>query len=364
MQSTDNFIDHTSLSRMELVGNTWSSRAIPAGVDEAIDIATMNFEIPIWYTPPAKVKKLGVVKTVISSVFDETGSLDDGVIDNRGIEIMVDYVVVNTGDFNFTPTLTFSKNTNTVVDIGTAEDAGLIEDNFGLQYIIARNDLEYTFGSNIVSVYALGHSMLSFYGYRTDGIVQTIEEGLEAGLQGEAAQPGEIKYVDLNGDGIVDLDGDTEDREIIGNPEPDFMGSLNLNFIYKNFDLSLFMYGVYGNDILDLQKFNRPSDQVQRWTSPEEGNNEFPSLRNNRGWPLVSDYYITDGSYLRIQNLSFGYTTPVRKLRISSLKVYLNIYNLSYHSLLNQIIGFDAHAFGQLADGNNISNLDFPFDRL
>lgn len=82
MQSTDNFIDHTSLSRMELVGNTWSSRAIPAGIDEAIDIATMNFEIPIWYTPPAKVKKLGVVKTVVASVFDESGSLDDGVIDN------------------------------------------------------------------------------------------------------------------------------------------------------------------------------------------------------------------------------------------------------------------------------------------
>jgi hypothetical protein len=261
-----------------------------------------------------------------SSAFDYM-MINDGVIDNRGIEIMVEYVAVSTRDFTFKPTLTFTKNTNKVVDIGTAEDAGLIKDNWGTEYIIARNDLEWVFGSNIVSVYALGHPMLSFYGFRTDGIVQTLEEGLEAGLQGDAAQPGEIKYVDLNGDGIVDTDGDTEDREIIGSPEPDFMGSLNLSFVYKRFDLSLFMYGVYGNDVLDTQKFNRPSDRAQRWT-PDAPNNEFPSVRNNRGWPLVSDYYITDGSYLRLQNLSFGYTTPIQKLRITDLKVYLNIYNL------------------------------------
>jgi TonB-linked SusC/RagA family outer membrane protein len=261
-----------------------------------------------------------------SSAFDYM-MINDGVIDNRGIEIMVEYVAVSTKDFTFKPTLTFTKNTNKVVDIGTAEDAGLIQDNWGTEYIIARNDLEWVFGSNIVSVYALGHPMLSFYGFRTDGIVQTLEEGLEAGLQGDAAQPGEIKYVDLNGDGIVDTDGDTEDREIIGSPEPDFMGSLNLSFMYKRFDLSLFMYGVYGNDVLDTQKFNRPSDRAQRWT-PDAPNNEYPSVRNNRGWPLVSDYYITDGSYLRLQNLTFGYTTPIKKLKITDLKVYLNIYNL------------------------------------
>jgi len=263
--------------------------------------------------------------------------VNDGIINNRGIEIMVDYVAVNTGDFMFAPTITFSKNRNSVIDIGTAADAGLIEDNFGNEYIIANNNMEWVFGSNIVSVYALGQPMLSFYGFRTDGIIQTVEEGLEAGLSGAAAQPGEIKYVDLNGDGVVDLDGDTEDREIIGNPEPDFIGSLNLNFKYKKFDFSAFLYGVYGNDVLDTQKFGRTSEQAQRWT-PDVPSDEFPSLRNNRGWPVVSDFYIVDGSYLRLQNVSLGYTTSIKKLNIASLRVYVNIYNLA---TITKFAGYD-----------------------
>jgi len=82
IQSTDNFLDWTSLTRMELVSNTWSNRSVPAGLDDSLEIGTMSFNIPIWFTAPAKVKKLGVIKTVVSSVYDETGSLSDGVIDS------------------------------------------------------------------------------------------------------------------------------------------------------------------------------------------------------------------------------------------------------------------------------------------
>ncbi len=177
----------------------------------------------------------------------------------------------------------------------------------------------------------------SYYGYRTDGIIQTEEEGLEAGLQGAQAQPGEIKYVDLNEDGVVDVDGETEDREIIGNPEPDFMGSLNLGFTYKKFDFSAFIYGVYGNEVLDLKKFGRASEVTQRWTL-DTPSKEFPSVRENRGWPLMSDYYLVDGSYLRLQNVSLGYTTAISKLNIKSLRVYLNINNLY---TLTSFAGYD-----------------------
>lgn len=82
IQSTDNFIDWTSLSKLERVGLTWSNRSVPQGVDDNIDIMTMAFELPFWITPPAKIKKLGVVKTIVSSIFDESGSISDGVIDN------------------------------------------------------------------------------------------------------------------------------------------------------------------------------------------------------------------------------------------------------------------------------------------
>lgn len=82
LQSTDNYVDWTSLSRMERVGMTWTNRSIPQGVDDSIDIGSFQFELPFWITPPAKQKRLGVVKSIIASVFDETGSIDDGFIDN------------------------------------------------------------------------------------------------------------------------------------------------------------------------------------------------------------------------------------------------------------------------------------------
>jgi len=81
VQSTDNYLDWTSLSYIELQSTTWSSRTVPAGVDEMIDVATLTFLVPIWVTAPAKVKKLGVVQKIVASIFDESGSISDGVID-------------------------------------------------------------------------------------------------------------------------------------------------------------------------------------------------------------------------------------------------------------------------------------------
>ena len=84
IQSTDNYLDWTSLSMIELTNVNWSSRSVPQGMDDQIDISTLSFNVPIWITSPAKVKKLGVVTKIVASIFDETGSIDDGVID-RGI---------------------------------------------------------------------------------------------------------------------------------------------------------------------------------------------------------------------------------------------------------------------------------------
>jgi hypothetical protein len=82
IQSTDNFIDWTSLSVMYLEQVTWSSRSIPQGTDDPIDIATLRFVMPIWISPPAKVKKLGVVQKIIASVFDASGDYADAIYDN------------------------------------------------------------------------------------------------------------------------------------------------------------------------------------------------------------------------------------------------------------------------------------------
>ena len=82
IQSTDNYLDWTSLSYIELQQTQWSSRAVPVGVDDSIDIATLTFSVPIWLTAPSKVKKLGVVQKIVASIYDESGSISDGVIDN------------------------------------------------------------------------------------------------------------------------------------------------------------------------------------------------------------------------------------------------------------------------------------------
>ena len=82
LQSTDNFLDWTSLSYIELRRTTWSSRTIPMGTDDSIDIATLIFRMPIWISPPAKVKKLGVVQKIVASVFDAQGDYNNAIYDN------------------------------------------------------------------------------------------------------------------------------------------------------------------------------------------------------------------------------------------------------------------------------------------
>lgn len=83
IQSTDNYLDWTSLSYIELQNVQWSSRAVPVGIEDAIDISTLTFTVPIWITAPSKVKKLGVIQKIVASIYDESGSISDGVIDNN-----------------------------------------------------------------------------------------------------------------------------------------------------------------------------------------------------------------------------------------------------------------------------------------
>ena len=83
IQSTDNYLDWTSLSYIELAQTQWSSRSVPVGVDEQIDIATLSFTVPIWLTAPAKVKKLGVISKIVASIYDDQGGIAEGVIDGQ-----------------------------------------------------------------------------------------------------------------------------------------------------------------------------------------------------------------------------------------------------------------------------------------
>jgi len=97
IQNTDNYLDWTSLSTVLLTGSTFSSRTVPAGPEETIDIATLTFELPIWISAPAKVKKLGVIQKIIARVFDDSGGLDDGIADDGTLLSTQHFTFLNFG---------------------------------------------------------------------------------------------------------------------------------------------------------------------------------------------------------------------------------------------------------------------------
>lgn len=249
--------------------------------------------------------------------------VNDGEILNRGIELTVDGIAYQNNDLRIGGTLVYSRNRNEVLNLGnsievglnTDERTGMLFENFG------NSSEQFRAFTNILAV---GEPMYVFYGYKTDGIVQSLAEGYEAGLQGNDAYPGEFKYLNIydeDGLGVVDED----DRTIIGDPNPDWLGSFNLDISYKRFDMSVFINGVFGNDVINTQRFNQPNNQPLRWT-PDNPVNDYPSLNANRQYKF-SDWWIEDGSFVRIQNVSLGYTFPFLDSR-GSIRVYGNVSNL------------------------------------
>jgi len=236
----------------------------------------------------------------ISSSYDRMW-VNDGVIRNRGIELTIDSDIITTSDWNLNTSVMFYRNRNKVTDLGNTAESGLNTDpNTGMKYEYWGNSLEMF--RQYPNILAIGHPINAFYGYKTDGIIQSLQEGIKAGLTGDLAQPGEFKYVDINNDGVIN----TKDRTIIGDPNPDFTMSFQLNASYKHFDASIFLHGVFGNDVLNTKAFNQPSNEPLRWT-PDNHTNKYPSLRSGRSTKF-SDWWIEDGSFVRIQNVTLGYT--------------------------------------------------------
>lgn len=247
--------------------------------------------------------------------------VNDGELTNKGFEITLDGEIFKNEDWTVNTSLVYSKNKNEIVSLGTVEQSGLkIDPNTGMQYEYSGNSLEQF--RQFPNLLAIGQPVNIFYGYKTDGIVQNLQEGINAGLDGPLAQAGEFKYVDINNDGIVDVN----DQTIIGNPNPDFMVSFNFSLKYKQFDFSCFLNGVFGQDVLDTQAFNQPSNAPLRWTL-DNPTNDYPSLRDGRTLKF-SDWWIKDGSFVRIQNITLGYTLKPVKSAIQSLRLYVNANNV------------------------------------
>jgi len=248
--------------------------------------------------------------------------VNDGEKRNKGFELTVEGDIIHNNDWNLTATVVYQRNREKITDLGNAVASGLQTDvNTGMEYEFSGyNFTQFRQAANILAV---GQPVNVFYGYKTDGIIQSLAEGVEAGLSGDLAQPGEFKYVDINKDGTIDIN----DRTVIGNPNPKFSGSIDLHLSYKNFDVSLFLNGVYGNDVLYQGKIDQPDVRPLRWTL-DNPNNDYPRLFNGRQLKL-SDWFIEDGSYLRIQNLNVGYNFDLAKYKfIQKARIYVNASDL------------------------------------
>jgi hypothetical protein len=184
----------------------------------------------------------------------------------------------------------------------------------------------------------VGEPIGSFYMLEMEGIFQNQTDILLSAFQGNNIRPGDVKYKDQNGDGRID----NEDRVHLGSAIPKLMGGLNFNANYKNFDLSVFFQGAYGNKIYvqvnqDIEGFYRGFTVTQRyfderWTG--EGTSDTqprPSWTAKSNNARPSSRFLEDGSYLRLKNLQIGYTIPARVLdmvKISQARIYLSGTNL------------------------------------
>lgn len=289
----------------------------------------------------------------INSTLQNIGSLS-----NSGIEFQANYDSDPGRDFTYSLTANLSANTNEILRLGPDNAPIFSGGNPGADFTggfpIARTGAD-----------SISNEIQAFYGFVVDGIYQSAVEvdrdndaaGEGVFYQQEGTGPGDFRYVDVDGDGRI-----TEnDRVQIGSYLPDFIFGTRFAGRYRNLDFALFLQGSVGNDIYNAYNamltssdrlFNSLESQLDAWT-PQNTSTDIPrTLRpdpnnNNR----VSDYFIEDGSYLRVKNLTIGYRFPLEGSAIRSLRLYLTGQNLL---TFTDYSGYDPEIgsrFGNLSNG-------------
>ena len=285
------------------------------------------FNQALTFTVDYYIKKTnGMLMTMpIPSYVGESKPIGNtGDMENKGIEFELGYKW-NISDAHFAIKANATYTKNTLKNLGN--ESGFL-DYDGVQGFTGGSLAR---GSN-------GMPFPYFYGYKTNGVFQNYNEvnsyvNADGGLIQPSARPGDTRFVDINGDGQITSD----DRTMIGKGTPDWNFGLNFNADWKGFDFNMFFQGVAGADIFDatyrtdVTAGNYPTYMLNRWTG-EGTSNKYPILRagDNTNWQ-VSDLYIVDGSYLRLKNISLGYTLPrnlTRQISIERLRFFVMAENL------------------------------------
>lgn len=278
-------------------------------------------------------------------------TVNAGTVLNRGFEYQVGYNGNLSEDLFFNASLNFTVLENEVL------------------FVASNNGFEQggAFGVGQAPPVRMqaGYPIGYFYGYKTDGVFQSQAEIDNAPTTSIATAPGDLKFVDLNNDGVIDLD----DRTYIGDPHPSVTFGFNLNLNYKNFDFSASAFGVMGSEIVRNYERNQPlvnkhASVLNRWTGSGT-TNEFPRVTAGTSPnSLFSDYFIEDGDFLRIQNIQLGYTLPENILGngfIDNFRVYFtgaNLFTFTKYS------GFDPTTSNGAPLGGGIDLGFYPMPKI
>ncbi|MFT4093258.1 MAG: TonB-dependent receptor [Niabella sp.] len=262
-----------------------------------------------------------------------------GIVANKGIELTLNTVNIETKNFTWSSNFNIAFNTNKIVELNGSDPSITTRiTNWNAQF---NNSFPY--------IALPGHNVALFYGYVFDGLYQlsdfdqssdgsyTLKETVpNNGNDASTIQPGHIKYKDLNGDGIVDAN----DQAIIGNPNPVHVGGFSNNLRYKQFDLNIFFQWSYGNDILNANRIvfegaegrtnlNMYKTYENRWSL--ENQSSLLPVAGGYGPNVYSDRTIEDGSFLRLKTVSLGYSLPdvlMKKWRIQAIRIHASAQNL------------------------------------
>ncbi len=336
----------TTLSNPDIHWETVTQTNI--GFDAAL------FDSRVMLTVDAYLKKTSdmLVKASIpiTSGFEDTSTTytNAGKVTNKGIEVSLH--TINFKESHAHPgwetSLSYTYNRNKIDDL-----------NSSVPYYINQINNSY------VTMLAKDYPINVFYGYVTDGIFQNQEEVKEHAVQ-TGAEPGDIRFRDLNNDGVIN----EKDRTVIGNPNPSHLFSINNIVSWKGLELSVYLQGVAGNKIFNANNidltgmsaaYNQLTDVLGRWHG-EGTSTSMPRAvygdpnGNNR----VSDRYVESGSYLRLKNISLSYNLPATWLRALSLSSARLIFSCENVATITGYSGFDPEVG---VNGIDLSN--YPISR-
>lgn len=292
-----------------------------------------------WYN---KQTKDWLVQPPILNTFGlKAPFVNGGNVRNRGIELALGWNDNIGRDFRYGVNFNISKNSNKVTRIANSE--GIIH---GEPNVLSQ-------GTEEMFRVQVGYPIGYFYGYKTEGVFQNYDEIAAYKAAGKGvlpgAKPGDLIFSDTDKNGVIN----TDDRTKIGDPHPDYTMGFGFNFSYKGFDFNVSTAGAFGQQIAksyrsfaDSKTQNFTTDIFKTWTG-EGTSNKLPILTSgsSSNWQYVSDIYIENGDYLKIQNLTIGYDFKklCPKLPVQQARLYFtaqNLYTFTGYSGMDPEIGY------------------------